>query len=52
MAKVQLTPVSECLKSLKDGKLLPVYFFCGEDNYLIDLAVNEVIKTVDKYIYQ
>jgi DNA polymerase III subunit delta len=51
MAKFQLTPVSDCLKSVKDGKILPVYFFCGEDNYLIDLACSEIIRQVDKFIF-
>jgi DNA polymerase III subunit delta len=51
MAKAQLTPISECLRILKDGKLLPVFFFCGEDNYLIDQAFAEVIKVVDKLIF-
>jgi DNA polymerase III subunit delta len=51
MAKVQLTPVSECLRILKGGKLLPVFFFCGEDNYLIDQALAEILKAVDKLIF-
>jgi DNA polymerase III subunit delta len=51
MAKAQLTPLSECLKSIRDGKLLPVYLFCGEDSYLIDLAAEEITKAADKFIF-
>jgi DNA polymerase III subunit delta len=51
MAKFNLPPVTECLKSVRNGKLLPVYFLCGEDNFLIDKALAEITKAVEPFLF-
>lgn len=38
--------IVEVTKSLSEGKFLPIYFFCGEDNYTLDLAVETVEKNL------
>lgn len=44
MAKREIPSIYDVGKFIKPDKLLPVYFFCGEDTYTIDNAV----KAVDK----
>ncbi len=44
MAKREIPSIYDIGKFIKPDKLLPVYFFCGEDTYTIDNAV----KAVDK----
>jgi DNA polymerase III subunit delta len=50
LAKAQLPSVSECIKSVRSGAVLPVYFLCGDDSYLIDIAAAEIARAADKYI--
>jgi DNA polymerase-3 subunit delta len=38
--------IVEVTKYLSEGKYLPIYFFCGEDNYSLDLAVKTVEKSL------
>jgi DNA polymerase-3 subunit delta len=38
--------IIEVTKYLSEGKFLPVYFFCGEDNYTLDLAVETIEKSL------
>jgi len=51
MAKSQIPPVSECIKSVRGGKILPVYFLCGEDSYMLDKAAEEVSGAVSRFIF-
>ena len=44
--KVNLQPIQNLSKYLKSDKLLPVYFFCGEDTFAIDQAVKETYNAV------
>jgi len=38
--------IVEVTKFLSEGKYLPIYFFCGEDNYTLDLAIETVEKSL------
>ena len=49
-SKVTASPVSEAVKNLKRGELLPVYYFFGEDTFSIDTAVKAVDTAVKPYI--
>jgi DNA polymerase III subunit delta len=44
--KPVIQSILEITKYLSEGKYLPIYFFCGEDDYSLDLA----LKTVEKSI--
>lgn len=50
MAKVKLPSYNELQKYLHKDKLLPVYFFCGDDDYGINQAVGQVIKIAEPLI--
>jgi DNA polymerase-3 subunit delta len=38
--------IVEVTKYLSEGKYLPIYFFCGEDNYSLDIAVKTLEKSI------
>jgi len=45
--KINVPPISEAVKNIKRGSLLPVYYFFGEDSFSIDIslkAVDEAVK--------
>ena len=42
--------IVEVTKYLSEGKFLPIYFFCGEDNYSLDLAVKTLEKSIAPHI--
>jgi len=42
--------IVEVSKYLSEGKYLPIYLFCGEDNYSIDIAVKTVEKSIASQI--
>ncbi len=48
MAKsnTKIAGISEAIKNLKKGIILPLYFFFGEDSFSIDEALKEVENTV------
>ena len=47
MAKKQLIrSIVEVTKYLSNGKYLPIYFFCGEDEYTLNLAIETVEKNL------
>lgn len=47
MAKSNLPPIKDLQKYLSKGKLLPVYFICGEDDYTIENSVEQIRKAVE-----
>ncbi|RPI76170.1 MAG: DNA polymerase III subunit delta, partial [Ignavibacteriales bacterium] len=51
MAKNNFPPVSECIKSVKAGKIKPVYFLFGEDSYSVYKAVDEILKSTASLIF-
>jgi len=42
--------IVEVTKYLSEGKYLPVYFFCGEDSYTLELAIETVEKSLASQI--
>ncbi len=44
MAKKEFPSTADLFKYLSKGKILPVYFLCGEDQYSIDAAVETIEK--------
>jgi DNA polymerase III subunit delta len=46
MAKKEIPSISDLPKFISKEKFLPLYFFCGEDQYSIDLAVETVEKAI------
>ncbi len=50
MAKLKLPSYKDLQKYLSKDKLLPVYFFCGDDDYGISQAVDQVIKIAEPLI--
>ena len=49
-SKVNIPGVSQIVSDLKSGKLLPAYFFFGEDSYSLDAVVNLIDETVKPQI--
>ncbi len=45
MAKKEIPSITEITKYYSKEKFLPLYFFCGEDDYSIDIAVEAIEKT-------
>jgi DNA polymerase III subunit delta len=50
MPKKEIPSIYDIAKFIKPDKLLPVYFFCGEDGFTIDNAVKAVDKACAPYI--
>ncbi len=52
MAKSRLKAptILNALKDISAGKLLPVYYFFGEDSYSLDKVIKQVEKAVDPFI--
>lgn len=50
MPKKEIPSIYDIGKYVKPDKLLPVYFFCGEDGFTIDNAVKAVDKASAPYI--
>ena len=46
MAKKEIPSIAEITKYYSKEKFLPLYFFCGEDQYSIDIAVDTIEKAV------
>ncbi|MBZ0198740.1 MAG: DNA polymerase III subunit delta [Ignavibacteriaceae bacterium] len=49
-SKISAPSISEAVKNIKSGKLLPVYFFFGEDSFGIDDAVKALEEAVKPMI--
>ena len=49
-SKIKITGISEAVKNLKKGNILPLYFFFGEDSFSIDEALKAVEETVLPHI--
>ncbi len=49
-SKSGVPPVSQAIKDLKSGRILPVYYLYGADTYSIEQAVNLVQQTVQPFI--
>ncbi|HKJ81344.1 MAG TPA: DNA polymerase III subunit delta [Ignavibacteriaceae bacterium] len=45
-SKIKIAGISEAVKNLKKGNILPLYFFFGEDSFSIDEALKAVETTV------
>jgi len=50
MAKKELPSIYDIAKYIKPDKMLPVYFFCGEDGFTIDNAVKAVDKACAEFV--
>jgi len=50
MAKKEIPSITGYTKYISKEKFLPVYFFCGEDQYSIDAAVESVEKTISSHL--
>lgn len=50
MAKKEIPSITELTKYLSKEKFLPLYFFCGEDQYSLDLAIEMVEQTVGPHV--
>ena len=50
MAKSKAPSVLEVEKLLKQKKILPVYYLCGEDSYSIETTLDAVEKAVNPFI--
>ncbi len=48
--KTSFPSISEAVKNLKRGNILPVYFFFGEDSFSIDTSVKALSDAVKPYI--
>ena len=48
--KISIPSISEAVKSIKRGNLLPVYFFFGEDSFSIDTSVNELNAALKPFL--
>lgn len=48
--KISVPPISEAVKNIKKGNLLPVYYFFGEDSFSIDISVKAVDEAVKPLI--
>jgi DNA polymerase-3 subunit delta len=49
-SKLSFPSVSEAVKSIKRGNLLPIYFFFGEDSFSIDTSVSALREAVKPHI--
>ena len=49
-SKISAPPITEAVKNIKAGKLLPIYFFFGEDSFGIENAVNTIEAAVKPMI--
>ena len=49
-SKLSFPSVSEAVKSIKRGNLLPIYFFFGEDSFSIDTSVSALSEAVKPHI--
>ncbi len=51
MSKTQNRPpyISEAAKNLEKNEPLPVYYFYGEDSFLVDEAVKKILKKLESY---
>ena len=49
-SKISIPSISEAVKSIKRGNLLPVYFFFGEDSFSIDTSVNELNSALKPFL--
>lgn len=50
MTKKQVPSINDLIESLSKGKLLPVYFLCGEDSYNIDFATVQITQKAKPFI--
>jgi DNA polymerase-3 subunit delta len=50
MAKSKAPSILEIEKQLKQKKILPVYYLFGEDDYSMELTLEEIEKTVQPFI--
>ena len=49
-SKVNVPAIGQIVSDLKSGKLLPVYFFFGEDSYSLDAALSLIDDTIKPHI--
>lgn len=49
-SKINVPPISEAVKGLKKGELLPIYFFFGEDSYSIENSVKLLEEKASSFI--
>ncbi len=49
-SKLKAPTILSASKDIASGKLLPVYYFFGEDSYSLDRVIKEVEKAVDPFI--
>ena len=49
-SRISIPSISEAVKSIKRGNLLPVYFFFGEDSFSIDTSVNELNAALKPFL--
>ncbi len=49
-SKVNVPAIGQVVSEIKSGKLLPVYFFFGEDSYSLDAALTFIEETIKPQI--
>ena len=50
MARTKIPSINEVSKYLTKGKILPIYFLIGEDDYSIDNTIEEIRKSVEPLV--
>jgi DNA polymerase III subunit delta len=51
MAKTQLPSAQDCINNVRQGRIPPVNFLCGEDSFMIHQALDEITRAVDPLIF-
>ena len=49
-SKVNIPSILEAPKSFVKDKFLPVYFFCGNDSYSVDIVIRELESSISPFI--
>ena len=49
-SRVKVPPILNVSQDLASGKILPVYYFFGEDTYSLDSTVEELEKKIEPYL--